>query len=93
MVELQTRDAGDPDSIPGLATYFSLYLYRNSSFPTTELKQFSMFPNMDLLLSDKDNVYKVIIFNLTLFKEFVLKVKDWPVLLLYSIIAKFYIYI
>lgn len=52
-----------------------------------------MFPNMDLLLSDKDNVYKVIIFNLTLFKEFVLKVKDWHVLLLYSIIAKFYIYI
>lgn len=59
----------------------------------SEFKQFSMFPNMDLLVSDKDNVYKVIIFNLTLFKEFVLKVKDWHVLLLYSIIAKFYIYI
>lgn len=50
-----------------------------------------MFPNIELLLSVKDNVYRVLIFYLTLFKDFVLKVKDWPVVLLYSIIAKFYV--
>lgn len=49
-----------------------------------------MFPNIELLLSVKDNVYRVLIFYLTLFKDFVLKVKDWPVVLL-SIIAKFYV--
>lgn len=57
----------------------------------SELKQFYMFPNIELLLSVKDNVYRVLIFHLTLFKDFVLKVKDWPVVLLYSIIAKFYV--